>query len=142
MFGLFSKARRSPSRKRSKNPRSTRQKARLSLETLESRDLLAVSAVSASAGQVSVSTDMLATTVFATLSRSNIIISEEGTGRSWTYAAKSLNRINFYGGDGNDDIWGEAGNDRLHGGTGRDILDGGLGLGDTAVNGEVVSNVP
>lgn len=111
-------------------------------ESLESRQLLAASALLSEAGILTLSGTAVGDTVEVALDGQNVRALLNGTSRS--FVATDVREILFYGFAGNDlfrnntaipsTAYGGAGNDQLHGGTGADRLDGGAG-NDTANGG-------
>jgi hypothetical protein len=118
--------------------RYKKNKARVGIELLEGRDLPSVSSLWFSGNILVVKTDNAATSVAVNPSGSNIVIQEVGSGRSWSYAASQVGKVEFQGGAGNDrfvnnvyalpvNAYGFGGNDYLEGYNGADYFDGGDG---------------
>jgi len=114
------------------------------LETLESRDLMAVDNLWFTADRtLVVRTDNSSTHVEVRLEGSNYRIHDVTTNRTWRYAVNTVRHIEFQGGAGNDRFvnhaanlsiraFGNAGHDHLQGHNGADVLVGGDG-NDTLV---------
>lgn len=118
--------------------RQLRNNFALGLEALEDRLQMSVSSLWFSGSTLVVRTDNYATSVTVNPSGSNIMIQEGGTGRSWSYAASSVGRVEFQGGAGNDRFvnnvyslpitaFGFGGHDYLEGYNGADQYIGGDG---------------
>jgi len=120
------------------------QTRRAMVESLESRDLKAVASLSFTADRtLVVRTDNASTSVEVRVEGSNYRVHDQSTNRSWSYAARTVSRVEFQGGAGNDRFvnnvpnlsvraFGNAGNDHLEGYNGADMLVGGDG-NDTLV---------
>lgn len=107
-------------------------------ETLEQRTLLSVSSLWFSGNRLVVKSDNASTSVSVSQSGSNLVVSEVGTSRSWSYARSSVGDLEFQGGNGNDRFvnnisnlptraFGNAGNDYLEGYNAVDTFVGGAG---------------
>ncbi len=118
-------------------PRRSVNKLR-AVESLEKRELMAVSALWFSGNMLVVRTDNASTNVTVESSGSNVMIRDLTTNRSWSYAASSVGQVEFQGGAGNDRFvnyvyslpvraFGNGGNDYLEGYNGNDTLVGGDG---------------
>ena len=116
---------------------------RPSFETLEGRDCMAVASLWFSGNQLCVRTDNFATSVSVSSSGTNIVVNENGSGRTWSYAATTVGSVQFQGGTGNDRFvnnvsslrvsgYGNGGNDYLEGYNGNDYFEGNDG-NDTLV---------
>src|SRR6185436_18555848 len=75
---------------------------RPAFETLEGRECPAVASLWFSGTQLNVRTDNTATSVSVGSSGGNVVITEVGTSRSWSYASGSVGSVQFQGGAGND----------------------------------------
>jgi hypothetical protein len=113
------------------------------IETLEKREMFAVSSLWFSGATLVVRADNNPTSVNVLSSGANVMISEVGTGRSWSYSASTVGQVEFQGGAGNDRFvnyianlpvrgYGFGGNDYLEGYNAADYFDGGDG-NDTLV---------
>src|SRR3954470_21445129 len=100
LFALKSKDRKC---RGSKEPQTRNiNKTCLGVETLEGRDMPSVVSLGFSGNVLVVKTDNASTSVAVAASASNIVIKEQGTGRSWSYAANRVGKVEFRGGAGND----------------------------------------
>jgi hypothetical protein len=109
------------------------------LESLETRDLMAVDALWFTSDRtLVVRTDNVSTSVEVRVDGSNYRVHDHSTGRSWSYAASTVAKVEFQGGNGNDRFvnnvrnlpvraFGNAGNDYLEGYDAADVLVGGSG---------------
>lgn len=113
-------------------------KTRLQVNALEGRDMPSVSQLWASGSLWVVKTDDVATTVTVSQSGTNIVLTEGGTGRTWSRAASLVSKVEFQGGAGSDRFvdnvyalpvngYGNGGDDYLEGYNGADMFDGGAG---------------
>jgi hypothetical protein len=120
-----------------------RKSTRLSLEPLESRDLMSVNSLFFSGSTLVVHTDNSSTSADVRQVGSNYVIDDLSTHRSWTFAANKVAAVQFQGGAGNDrfvdnvrylpvQCYGAGGNDYLEGYDAADYFDGGAG-NDTLV---------
>jgi len=126
----------------------------MTMERLESRDLMAVSSLWFSGSMLVVQSNNLATNVEVSRVGANVVVNDVGSRKSWAYAANLVSAVEFQGGAGNDRFvdliatmtvrcFGFGGNDYLQGAGGNDYLDGGdgndtlvaLGGNDTLVGG-------
>jgi hypothetical protein len=109
----------------------------LTVDALEARDMLSISSLWFSGSTLVVKTDNASTSVAVNSSGTNIVISELGTFRTWSYAASLIGKVEFQGGAGNDCFrndtskasvaFGFGGQDVLLGGSSSDELVGGGG---------------
>lgn len=138
MFSTMRSLVQSATKKRSRPaPRRTANKVR-SVESLEKREMMAVSALWFSGSTLVVRTDNASTSVNVQSSGSNVMIRDLTTNRSWSYAASSVAQVEFQGGAGHDRFvnyiysmpvraFGNGGNDYLEGYNGNDTFVGGDG---------------
>jgi hypothetical protein len=111
--------------------------AQLLVEGLESRELMSVTTPWFSGKTLVVPTDNASTSVDVRTSGTNIVISEVGTTRTWSYGSSLVDKVEFQGGAGNDRFvnntsklsvaFGNGGNDVLLGGSAKDQFVGGPG---------------
>src|SRR5262245_17444476 len=124
--------------------RPSRNTFRPAVELLESREVPSVSSLSFSGSTLVIRADNADTSVSVKLSynvktaQNYVVVSEAGTGRSWSYAAGTVSQIEFQGGAGNDrfvnnvsslpvSAYGAGGNDYLEGRNAADYFFGGAG---------------
>lgn len=111
---------------------------RLGMEPLECRTMPSVSQLWTTGSLWVVRTDDAATTVTLTQSGSNYVLTEGGSGRTWSKPAAAVGRVEFQGGAGNDRFvnsvpnlpvngFGNGGDDYLQGYNGADVFCGGAG---------------
>lgn len=123
--------------KKSAEKRSKR-RIQVEPEVLEQREVLTVTNTWFSGLTFVVLADSSATSVAVRQSGSSVVISEEGTSRTWTYSSSQVNQVEFQGGAGNDRFvnyistmpiraFGFGGNDYLEGYSAADYMDGGAG---------------
>jgi hypothetical protein len=109
-----------------------------SVETLETRDLMSVSSVWLSGSTLFVKANDSSTSVEIDKSGKNVVVTDETTHKSWSYASKKVSIVEFQGGAGNDRFennyadmrvraYGAGGHDYLGGGSGNDYFEGGSG---------------
>jgi len=105
---------------------------------LESREVPAIASVQSINGVVTVQTDNASTTVLVLNTGGGILVQDLTTNvRSWSFSYGQANRVDIFGGIGNDTftargnvrtrMYGFGGNDTMFGGTGRDVIVGGGG---------------
>ncbi len=110
----------------------------LQTEALEQRQVLSVDSLYFSGSILVVHTDNASTSVEVRTVGSNVQIKEVGSNKVWNYAASSVGKVEFQGGNGNDRFvnysttlpvraFGGAGNDYLEGYDGADVMVGGAG---------------
>ena len=123
------------SKKNRKKRRQQRQSKRLGVESLEARQLLAVSPVHLIGGTLMIDGSLEADHV--EVREIGGEIRAELNGETYDFASSRVDRIVFNGGDGNDDfrnhtdtrctVNGGNGADLIYGGNGNDVLMGGAG---------------
>lgn len=107
-------------------------------ETLEPRDLKSVSQLWFNDSTLVVKTDNAATNVSVKQNGTNVVISEDGTSLSWSYAKSQVKQVEFQGGTGNDRfinwintipirVFADGGNDYIEGYGANDLMQGGDG---------------
>ena len=122
---------------------SAKRKNRVSIdktlsESLEQRQVMSVTNPWFSGSTLIVPTDNNSTHVTLSSSNGNVMVSDVGTNRTWTYASSSVSKVEFQGGSGNDRFinniysmpvrgFGGSGNDYLEGYNGADMFVGGAG---------------
>lgn len=121
------------SRRRSMRPAMT-----TTVESLETRDLMSVSSVWLSGSTLVVKAYDSPTSVEIDKSGKNVVVTDTDTHKTWSFATKKVNVVEFQGGAGNDRFdnnfvdmrvkaYGAGGNDYLEGGNANDYFDGGNG---------------
>jgi len=123
------------SKKNRKKQRRQRQRKRLCVESLESRQLMAVSPVNLIGGTLMIDGSLDAD--HAVVREIGSDIRAELNGETWDFSSSRVDRIVFDGGDGNDyfrndtdircTVNGGNGADLIYGGDGNDVLMGGSG---------------
>jgi hypothetical protein len=107
-------------------------------ETLERRELMAVTGVTIGGGTLAIQTDNYSTSVQVTQSGDRVYVKDVAANRSWYAPVSSVSLVEFKGGAGHDTFqsyvagvpvraYGNGGNDTLLGNTGADVLFGGPG---------------
>lgn len=114
---------------------------------LEGREVPAIASAQVVNGVLTVQCDNQATIVTVNQAAAGISVRDVSTGRTFAYAARAVNRINVFGGGGDDTItsrgnigkvvraYGLGGNDTLNGGTAREVFYGNGG-NDTLLGGD------